>query len=412
MHLVQTTNFTVAVSRAEPSQPLADHAYDDLHSVRSEATHIIVICYIDYLYPIVYASRKMLYLYVWGSHWGLPSIDPACLSVISYLQLVSDEWKVVECSNPNVSPTGELPVLRDGLNWITGAHNIISHLKKNGLNVDENLNDKQKADSLAFSAYIEECVYDILLFAWYVDSKNFIEVIRPLYVRLLSFPMQYFLPTQLRNSAKERLERHGIESIGDTGFIIDKDKKMNKIVYESYNVLQKKLGTNEFFFGNQPSSLDAFVYGYLALHIYTELPNSELSTILNTEYPRLSRFCERMKDRLSSRPISHLPATDLPSFFSGLCSSPRTWFSRNIWRNNIEEVKKEKSEAQIKFERTRNLSIFGAICFVVAFVAWNGIISIEFDEEDDEKYTNSEGKEIAEEIDEEIEEVDYEDNEI
>ncbi|RIB05539.1 hypothetical protein C2G38_2047515 [Gigaspora rosea] len=329
----------------------------------------------------------MLCLYVWGSHWGLPSIDPACLSVISYLQLVSDEWKVVECSNPNVS--------------LTDTHCRRTSCIKRWTELDHR-----------FTAYIEESVYDILLFAWYIDSKNFIEVIRPLYARLLSFPMQFFLPTQLRNSAKERLERHGIESIGDTGFIIDKDKKMNKIVYESYNVLQKKLGTNEFFFGNQPSSLDAFVYGYLALHIYTELPNSELSTILNTEYPRLSRFCERMKDRLSSRPISHLPATDLPSFFSGLCTSPRTWFSRNIWRNNIEEVKKEKSEAQIKFERTRNLSIFGAICFVVAYVAWNGIISIEFDEEDEEKYTSSEGKEIIEEIDEEIEEVDYEDNEI
>ncbi|CAG8816077.1 24260_t:CDS:2, partial [Cetraspora pellucida] len=91
----------------------------------------------------------MLCLYIWGSSWGLPSIDPACLSVISYLQLVSDEWKVIECSNPNVSPTGELPILKDGLNWITGVHNIINHLKKNGLNADENLTDKHKADSLA-----------------------------------------------------------------------------------------------------------------------------------------------------------------------------------------------------------------------------------------------------------------------
>ncbi|CAG8793892.1 8012_t:CDS:1, partial [Racocetra fulgida] len=47
---------------------------------------------------------------------------------------------------------------------------------------------------------------------------------------------------------------------------------------------------------------------------------------------------------------------------------------RNIWRSKIEEIKKEKSEAQITFERKRNLSIFGAICFVVGYVTWNGII--------------------------------------
>ncbi|CAG8682958.1 11956_t:CDS:1, partial [Dentiscutata erythropus] len=158
-----------------------------------------------------------------------------------------------------------------------------------------------------------------------------------------------------------------------------------------------------------PSSLDAIAYSYLALHLYAELPDSELSTILNTDYPRLARFCERMKDLLSSRPISHLPSTDLPSFFSGLFTSPRTWFSRNIWRSNIEEVKREKSEAQIKFERTRNLSIFGAICFVTAYITWNGIISIEFGDEDEKEYTGSKGEEIDEEVD--YEEVDYEDNE-
>ncbi|CAG8546001.1 8706_t:CDS:2 [Scutellospora calospora] len=307
----------------------------------------------------------MLCLYIWGSHWGLPSIDPACLSVISYLQLVSEDWNVIECCNPNVSPTGELPVLRDGLNWIAGVHNIINHLKKNGLNVDENLTNKQKADSLAFTSYIEECAYDVLLFTWYVDSKNFVEVIRPLYAGLLSFPMQYFIPTQLRDFAKERLTRHGIESVGDTGFLMDKSTKLNKIVHESYDVLQKKLGDNEFFFRDQPSSLDVMAYGYLALHKYSELSNPDLATIFNTEYPRLARFCERMKNYLSSRPISKLPATDLPSFFSGLFSSPHTWFNRNVWKTyNVEGIKKEKSEAQIKFERKRNLSIFGAIGFV------------------------------------------------
>ncbi|CAG8837345.1 3623_t:CDS:2, partial [Cetraspora pellucida] len=88
------------------------------------------------------------------------------------------------------------------------------------------------------------------LFAWYVDSKNFAEAICPLYARLLAFPMQYYIPTQLRNYAKERLARHGIESVGDIGSILDKNKKINKIVYESYDMLQKKLGTSEFFFGD------------------------------------------------------------------------------------------------------------------------------------------------------------------
>ncbi|CAG8837156.1 8857_t:CDS:1, partial [Cetraspora pellucida] len=148
-----------------------------------------------------------------------------------------------------------------------------------------------------------------------------------------------------------------------------------------------------------PSSLDAIVYGYLALHIYPELPNSELSTILNTECPRLARFCERMKDQLSSRPISQLKDINLPSFFSDLFSSPSTWFSHNIWRTKIKETKKEKSEAQTTFERKRNLSIVGAVCFVVGYVAWNGIVSIEFGNKENEEYIDSEEQEIEDEAD-------------
>ncbi|CAG8502104.1 4958_t:CDS:2 [Acaulospora morrowiae] len=319
----------------------------------------------------------MLGLYVWGRHWGLASIDPSCLIIISYLQLLEyDEWGLIECDNPNLSPTGELPVLKDGLEWIAGVHNIIRHLKKKDLDADESLSAKQKSESLAFTSFVEENVYDALLFSWYVNSKNYTETIRPLYVKLLAFPICYVVPTQLRDAAKSRLEKYGVVTMGGSGFLVDKEQKMQKVVRESYNVLLRKIGDKEYFF-DRPSTIDVVVYGHLALHLYANLQNSDLSEILKTEYPRLEQFCERMKNRLSSKSINYLPATDLPSVFTGLISSPRTWFTRTP---RMKE-KSEKSEAQISFERKRYISIFGAITFIIVYVFWNRIISIELDGE-------------------------------
>lgn len=120
----------------------------------------------------------MFTLYVWGPGWDLPSIDPGCLTVIVYFQLlVSEEWGIIECNNPNISPTGidlfqsfiiircyiilknhiikfstsqgELPVLKDGVEWIAGVNNIIRYMKRKGFDADENLTTRQNADSVA-----------------------------------------------------------------------------------------------------------------------------------------------------------------------------------------------------------------------------------------------------------------------
>ena len=45
---------------------------------------------------------------------------------------------------------GELPVLRDGVEWVAGVNNIIKHMKRKGFDADENLTKRQSADNLAW----------------------------------------------------------------------------------------------------------------------------------------------------------------------------------------------------------------------------------------------------------------------
>lgn len=47
-------------------------------------------------------------LYIYGGAFGLPSVDPQCLTLISYLSIVShQEFSIIECNDAGFSPTGQ-----------------------------------------------------------------------------------------------------------------------------------------------------------------------------------------------------------------------------------------------------------------------------------------------------------------
>lgn len=51
----------------------------------------------------------MLDLHVWGSAFGLPSIDAECLAVITYLHnaMPSSAWRLIPSNDPSVIPSSE-----------------------------------------------------------------------------------------------------------------------------------------------------------------------------------------------------------------------------------------------------------------------------------------------------------------
>jgi hypothetical protein len=100
-----------------------------------------------------------------------------------------------------------------------------------------------------------------------------------------------------------------------------------------------------------------------------------------------------MKSNLSHKdPINKLPIPkiDLSTIFTttvGVFGSSRSWFvdrfKRTATATSGDDNKLEKSDAQKKFERKRNLAIVGAILFMIVYVIRNGIIHIEIVNDDD-----------------------------
>lgn len=53
----------------------------------------------------------MLDLHVWGSAFGLASIDAECLAIITYLHssLSPGEWRLIPSNDPSISPSSMRP---------------------------------------------------------------------------------------------------------------------------------------------------------------------------------------------------------------------------------------------------------------------------------------------------------------
>ena len=97
-----------------------------------------------------------LELHIWGPAFGLPSIDAECLACISYLRqcgIEKDDWLLIPSSDPNVTPTRELPALKIGTLWISRYRNIFDYLMQYSggeWDLDRELDQQQWADSVAY----------------------------------------------------------------------------------------------------------------------------------------------------------------------------------------------------------------------------------------------------------------------
>ncbi|KAI8083336.1 outer mitochondrial membrane transport complex protein-domain-containing protein [Gilbertella persicaria] len=342
-------------------------------------------------------------LYVWGPALNAPSIDPKCIAIEAYLRLIKQKYTIVKCNDPQQSPTGELPLLKDGSIWIAGLDRILTHLTKQGKDANKDLTLEQKADYLAYSTLAQEKLYDCMLYTWYADSTNFIKNIRPTYAQLLSFPTRYFIPIQLKKSAKARLLKYKVEITSDDVGLPQNEKEemkellksgwhhMYQLARETYHTLQTQLGDKEYMF-DQPSTLDCVLFGYLALHLYPDLAHRRLQHILQNEYPRLAQYCDRMKQLLfaDQQAIESEPAEDVPSIWRTFKNNPRGFLGTIkddiVSYMGTSSEKPEKTQAQIDFERKRIWSIAGGVTFFLAYIIYNGILSIEINNEDDEYY--------------------------
>ncbi|KAF4451208.1 tom37 protein [Fusarium austroafricanum] len=300
----------------------------------------------------------MLDLHVWGSAFGLPSIDPECLAIITYLHssLPVSAWRLIPSNDPSISPSNTLPALHHGVVWISGFAPIVEYLgdKSIGDDLDAGLTDIQQADRVAYAAFLSAHAAPLLDLSLYVSAANWAATTRPAFSHLLPFPLTWTVPPLLRAEAVKRVEHLGFADM-DTDFDPNGSlhlssgrdalpetfrrhipartkKKIHEEMTPEQAVLIRLYGFTEdclsvlndylkegsegkahcFFKGTELSSLDCLAFGYLALMRDSPVPRSFLKDWLIEKTPRLSKFVDNVKIRClnKSNPLPWVEANN------------------------------------------------------------------------------------------------------
>ncbi|ESZ93154.1 hypothetical protein SBOR_6481 [Sclerotinia borealis F-4128] len=278
----------------------------------------------------------VLELHIWGPSFGLPSIDAQCLAAIAYMRQVipRGQWSLVASSDPTLSPTNELPALRNSKsgNWVGGYRNIldfITQYSSGKWDMDASLRGHERADCTAYSAFIQVHGQPLLDLSLYVSSQNYSEITRPIFNTIQSFPLPYLTPPHLRAEAKKRTEYLGLSALDIDTEDGDKSRepsiipeslrrgkhtvssllaaspetnaqiRLDALATDFFESIQELKGKKRHLVSNSHmSSLDCLALGFMSLMLYPKLPQPWLAKTMREKFPDLVKWVEELKDEV------------------------------------------------------------------------------------------------------------------
>lgn len=227
----------------------------------------------------------MITLYQFSPHFGLPNASPFCLKLETYLRMAKIPFQIRTVNNPAKSPKGKLPFIKDHDKVLGDTHLIILHLKQQyGAYLDQNLTPVQQAQTLAITHMVEEHLYWIGMYARWIDPVGWPSTRDAFFEPLPSY-LKLFLPKILRKRMAKTLYAQGI---GRHSAV-----EIYQLGIEDINAIATLLGTQSYFWGDSPTSIDATLFAFLANIIWVPQENILKKHILNL--PSIPAYCERIK---------------------------------------------------------------------------------------------------------------------
>ncbi|KAI5119739.1 hypothetical protein M0805_008669 [Coniferiporia weirii] len=305
-------------------------------------------------------SEHELILHVWPARWDLPTFTPDCLAAVLYAQLtIPGEFVLEECTNPDLSPNGQLPYITHGLACVASFPSIVKYIagrRKPGEPEEENeeerspdeltdpsasLSSVERAQQTAWIAFVSASLGDLVACSFFTLRHNYYENVRPALAELFPVPQRYYVPDRLREAYKPRLEAAGLWSVHAEEAEEEKRKKASvaaeSTVTEAFGrekvldkarttlgFLENLLKDKPFFFHDRPTTLDTLVAAHILLLTFPPLPNDLLRSLVAGSFPALHAHARRIHARAlptSAHPpaqthvVAPLPSASLaPSF--------------------------------------------------------------------------------------------------
>ncbi len=236
----------------------------------------------------------MITLYQFRPVWGLPNASPFCMKVETYLRMAGLPFQLARNADVRKAPKKKLPFIDDNGKVIADSGFVIDYLKATyGDPLDQALTPFEQAQILAMRRLFEEHLYWAMVYDRWIAPANW-PTTRRAFFGFLPMAVRVVVASLVRGKTRKSLYGHGMG--------LHSAAEIEALGKADLSAAAAFLGDKAYFMGDQPTSLDATAYAFLANAVYAPF-NSPL-TIHARRLVNVAPYCERMRLRYFSVPAA------------------------------------------------------------------------------------------------------------
>lgn len=230
----------------------------------------------------------MIELHQFAPALGLMNASPFCMKAEVFLRLSGLEYRALNAS-PLKAPKGKLPFVRDGDSVIGDSEAIVAWLQQHHHErLPQALRDAPRGADHALRRMLEEHTYFALLWLRWIDDAAW-PATRSAFFGTLPAPLRAVVPAVVRRKIRrdvmgQGLGRHSSDEVSGRACA-------------DLDALGAALGKSDFFGGDEPATLDATTYAFVANLLWAPI-DSPVRAHLQRNLPALAAYCERMRSRV------------------------------------------------------------------------------------------------------------------
>jgi glutathione S-transferase len=236
---------------------------------------------------MAHALHSPIKLYQFPRLFGIPNVSPFCCKLETWLRIARIPYEVVDTLDLRKAPMGKLPFIDDGGVYVADSSLIVDYLvRTRGVDPDARLDAAQRAIVLLVQRTLEEHYAFVMAYThllreegWQhtrVRFDTFPAIVRPLVGSLVRRRIRKILWLQ-------GVLRHSHENIVESAL-------------RDWRAVLTLMGRGPFFFGAEPTGVDAIIFGALATTVLTPI-ESPIRDFLRSQ-PKCVAYAERMRARL------------------------------------------------------------------------------------------------------------------
>ncbi len=217
--------------------------------------------------------------------FATPNVSPFCCKLETWLRIAGIPYEVVDTPDPRNGPKGKVPFIEEDGRRMGDSALIIDHLKKTrGVDPDAHLDAGQRATTLLVQRTIEEHYAFTVLYTHFIRDAGW---------QHMQSTLQG-VPAFLRPLVLPLVRRHMRKALYLQGTLRHSDAEIMDAARRDWQAILS-LANEPFFFGAEPATVDATLFGALATTLLTPVP-SPIRDFLQGQ-PKAMAYTERMRDK-------------------------------------------------------------------------------------------------------------------